>query len=136
MGIKICAASRKANMPWRSVELCCGCQGALTVTWVVFMAVCTEFCFFPWNNLFIFKLGIVTVYTRIVGHMPADVKSLVFRLTNFIMHKLMSWLVSSAASTERIMRDIYFLCIKIMVLYLFVYGLFNFVSHQDCIALP
>jgi len=55
MGIKICAASRKANVPWRSVELCCGCQGALTVTWEVFMTVCTEFCFFPSNKFLYFQ---------------------------------------------------------------------------------
>lgn len=53
--IKIRAASLQANVPWRSVELCRGCQGAFTVTWEVFMAICTEFCFFPWNKFLQFQ---------------------------------------------------------------------------------
>lgn len=55
MEINICAPSVKANVPWRSVEICRGYQGALTVTWEVFMALCTEFCFFLWNKFLQFQ---------------------------------------------------------------------------------
>jgi len=55
MEIKTCAACLQAYMPWRSVGLCLGCQGALIVPWEVFMAICTEFCFFPWNKFLQFQ---------------------------------------------------------------------------------
>jgi hypothetical protein len=55
------------------MELCRDCQSAVTVPREGFMAISSAFCFLPLNMFSSVSNGIVTVYTRIFGHMPADV---------------------------------------------------------------